>query len=195
MLLWIDTETTGLDPERDIPLEVGLILMEEGANLHREIGRRSWICAVKDFDFYPSDQFVHEMHTKNGLLNDLKIAKKVYQSYNEIDDEMCDWLFTFVDPTTTLHPAGSSVHFDVDFIRRRFPRLAHHLHHRYLDVSSVKMLYPQIGREYDKGPEDIHRTLSDLDHDIAWLQWFLSKAAAFFPMTEVRNGALPSDSE
>lgn len=172
MLLWIDLETTGLDPVQDIPLEVGLILMEENGMV--EIARRSWLCSVYGFDYMPHDQFVHEMHTKNGLLYDLKIAKKTYPSFSFIDDEMCDWLFTFTD-VQQFTPAGSSVHFDVDFIRKRFSRLANHLHHRHLDVSSVKMLYPLIGEEYEKGPEDIHRALSDLDNDIAWLKKFIDK--------------------
>lgn len=187
MLLWIDIETTGLSPFQDIPLEVGLILMDEGANLHLEIGRRNWICAVENFHFEPDDQFVADMHTRNGLLAELRNAKKVYQSYFEIDDEITDWIMTYVDiPTTQLHPAGSSVHFDRSFIERRFPRLNSHLHHRHLDVSSVKMLFPQVGLEYDKGPEDVHRALSDLDNDIEFLKHFLSATAAFFP--KPRNG-------
>lgn len=182
MLLWIDIETTGLNPSQDIPLEVGLILMEEGMGLNKEIGRRNWICKVYNFDFVPHDQFVADMHTKNGLLDRLRDDNtKVYPSYSYIDDEMTDWIMTYVPEIPKLHPAGSSVHFDRAFIERRFPRLNSHLHHRHLDVSSVKMLYPQVGLEYDKGPEDNHRALSDLDHDIEWLKNFLQKTAAFFP--------------
>lgn len=36
--------------------------------------------------------------------------------------------------------AGNSVHVDMQFLRRRMPRLFRHLHHRIVDVSTVAEL-------------------------------------------------------
>jgi len=176
MLLWLDMETTGLDYEVDIPIEVGIILMKE--NGLKEVARKSWLCAVRDFDFHPYEQFVHRMHTDNGLLAELEQAT-VFRSYSDVDDTICAWLDANTPPEEILYPAGSSVHFDVRFAERRLPQLYSKFYHRHLDVSSIKMLSMLVGAEYDKGPADPHRALGDLDNDILWLKNFL--ALSFMP--------------
>ena len=191
MLLWIDIETTGLNVTQDIPLEVGFILTHDNYTAMGEVARMNWICKVHNWDFEPHDPFVHDMHTKSGLLDLLRRSNTEYQSYHAIDLQMMDWLqsqaygFLGLDGTyPSLHPAGSSVHFDRTFLKKYFPLVESLLHHRHLDVSSVKMLYPFVGLEYHKEPEDPHRALADLDLDIAWLNKFVQKAAAFFPKGE-----------
>jgi oligoribonuclease len=171
MLLWLDMETTGLNFEQDIPLEVGIILMEENGMV--EIARKSWLCTCINFIWEPNNEFVHKMHTDNGLLEEMHAHPFVYGSYYEIDNEICEWILHDAlkdHPGYQLHPAGSSVHFDVRFAERRFPKFYSLLHHRHFDVSSIKMLSMLNGNEYDKGPDDPHRALADLDNDINWLK-------------------------
>lgn len=175
-LLWIDLETTGLNFDQDIPIEVGLILTTFDLT---EISRRNWICRVKDYDYEPRNLFVHDMHSRNGLLQEL-FDTEPWSSYSRLDEIMENWLHFELfhlpkyNSEEPIHPAGSSVYFDVRFVERRFPSLFRRLHYRYLDVSSIKMLALIEGHEYDKGPEDIHRALSDLDNDIDWLKKFMS---------------------
>lgn len=175
VLCWIDLETTGLNSMQDIPLEVGIILTDIRLN---EFARESWLCTVRDFIWEPTDPFVLEMHTKNGLLEEMNNVVGQYISYTTIDEEIEDWLIKQLTlqyglterQNLVIHPAGSSVHFDLDFIRKRFPSFYRQLHHRHYDVSSIKMFYQTLLGAYDPGPIDDHRALADLDNDIAWIR-------------------------
>jgi oligoribonuclease len=172
MLLFLDMETTGLDYFADIPLEVGIILMEEKGM--REIARNSWLCRVQGFIAEPTNEFVFNMHTKNGLLAELRESStRTWDSFSQIDDDICSWveresIEVFGTEPGTWYLAGSSVHFDRRFAERRFPRFNSMLHHRHFDVSSIKMLSMLEGESYEKG-EEPHRALADLDLDIAWV--------------------------
>jgi len=168
MLLWIDLETTGLSFTQDVPIEVGMILTEE-KDL-KEIARCSWLIRMPGYNYVPTVEFVKNMHIENGLLRELHKAGDFTASMH--DERMVAWL-RMVCPNVDeieLHPAGSSVHFDVRFIEQWFPELYSLLHHRHFDVSSIKMLSMIKGEEYDKGPVDPHRALGDLDNDIQWIK-------------------------
>jgi oligoribonuclease len=167
MLLWIDLETTGLNFYQDIPLEVGIILTDHDL---KEIARFSTLCAVVGYNFEPQNEFVYQMHSDNGLLEDLGFAP-VYSNYTKIDEEISAFLEEFNPQVDDLHPAGSSVWFDVRFCERYFPHTHAHFHHRHYDVSSVKMFKETLEGEYDKTP-DAHRAIADLEIDIAWVKDF-----------------------
>lgn len=170
ILCWIDLETTGLSYAQDIPMEVGIILTDIRL---KEIARMSWLCNVRDWDFVPQNEFVLDMHTKNGLLGELYQSEEA--TWNLYDQSITDWIsdeagsFADYEPVQ-LHPAGSSVHFDVRFCEKFFPTFSSMLHHRHYDVSSVKMFYQTLLGTYDTGPVDPHRALGDLDNDIAWIR-------------------------
>lgn len=57
--------------------------------------------------------------------------------------------------------AGSSVHFDLGFLRTYMPRLSRQLSHRCYDVSAVKLFCRSLGMP-KLPPEEAHRALPDI---------------------------------
>src|SRR5687767_12661293 len=62
-LLWVDVETTGLDPEVDDLLQVGMAIT--GANLSIRVAKEWVVWRVMALPF--GDKRAEEMHGKSGL--------------------------------------------------------------------------------------------------------------------------------
>ncbi len=157
--LWLDLETTGLDVESDDILEIAVragspdfMFVDEGLSL------------VLTYPFDPVelqvDQFVVDMHTKNGLwaecaesgVTDASAERQVVEYVRQ---------FEWVGEKPIL--AGSSVaSFDLKFIRYDMPALAALLHHRCFDVSTLKMACEDVvpGATYEK--IGTHRAMADI---------------------------------
>lgn len=184
LLCWIDLETTGLDPLDDYILECGIILTKMDLT---EVARQSWVFPFPIDEKPNYDQIVQDMHTKNNLWVecDEKYSDKWFSEF--IWGNIVDWLDSYGEGAK-LYPAGSSVHFDTSFLAN--DGLGGHkvygkLYHRHFDVSSIKMLAQVAGGKYDKGPEDPHRALGDLDNDINWLKDNLSVG-----LSDLRTGGI-----
>jgi len=159
-LLFLDLETTGLDPELDDVLEVGWILTE-GADL-RPIG--SYQATVRQYwsgtgiGSRPAVAApVEAMHTDSGLWVDVEKAHWLPQA---IEGVTLDALQGLAPGTVML--AGYSVHFDREFLRRIMPTLHRFLSHRIVDVSTVRTLFWST-REGDSGSRKAHRALADCE--------------------------------
>jgi oligoribonuclease (3'-5' exoribonuclease) len=71
MYLWIDLETTGLDPDYDRMIEVGLVLVRH----HEKVTGAQSVLITPDkvaWELMQQDLFVQTMHTENGLLKDME---------------------------------------------------------------------------------------------------------------------------
>lgn len=167
-LLWLDLEMTGLDPDKDVILEVA--------------------AEVTDFDFktlanyeacvkQPHDKMVDRMQ-KNIWWKDFpanrdeflrkcadgKPGKNVEQGLVKLVEEQ------FGNEPAVL--AGNSIHNDRNFIKKHWPQLDLKLHYRMLDVSAWKVLMQgKYGVTYDK--KEIHRAFDDIQASIAELQHYL----------------------
>lgn len=174
-LLWLDCETTGLT-ESDIILEVyaGLADIDQPFIICKEYR------AVLNYVFFPDEPagthpIVIEMHTKNGLW--AECSKSELEAYDA--DEA---LVKIVPQGTIL--AGSTVHFDRMFLREEMPRMESLLHHRHLDVSSIKIAAEMLGMpKLPKG--EAHRAQADVMESMAHLQqcmvWLASNAPKTLP--------------
>lgn len=182
MLCWIDLETTGLDPGNDFILEVGIILTDHKLNhlssyswlinYHSDPLVMQFLLDLNEGNLGPEYQIVHEMHTKNHLLEEV-ICNSTLPTLEEAEEGIFNFIDDFANEYCQgegIHPAGSSVHFDIDFLRHYMPKVTELFHHRHYDVSSIKMYFESRSGVYDKGPEDEHRALSDLANDINWIR-------------------------
>lgn len=169
-IVWLDLETTGLDPLTDLPIEAGVIITDGAL---REVARRDWLIVTERARLEAMPSIVLEMHRDSGLLAALEGPEVV--PLPEVDVQIA----AFLDQhgVTKASPlAGNSVgDFDRHFLRRRFPATHGKVSHRSINVSTFKALIgmwdpaltaPKVERKKD------HRAVLDceaaIDELIYW---------------------------
>jgi len=130
--IWLDIETTGLDMEKDVILEVGIVL----ADTFDVRARASWLVTPTLQDLSNLRPRVREMHTKNGLLEEV-MEPDTLPLY-AVENQIIEWLKDNMPPEDSWKLAGSSIHFDRACIAKYMPKFENRLHYRMLDVSSIK---------------------------------------------------------
>lgn len=157
--LWLDLETTGLDPQQDHILEIHA----RADDWHFT----ALIAPPPDTVFSP---FIVDMHTRSGLLADLQQCV----SYSpQLAESM---LIGMLEPGAVYHPAGNSVHFDLGFIRVHMPQLVRRLSHRCYDVTAIRMFCEEQGMpQPQQKTTPAHRAYADVLESINTAQ----RCAAF----------------
>ena len=159
MYLWIDLETTGLDPDNDRIIEVGWFLSDH----HEQVTEAQSVLITPDktaWELMQQDLFVQSMHTNNGLLKDMDAFGTIM--VEDAEDQILEDLLKHKGGIPIL--AGASVHFDRGFIRTWMPRLDRRLTHRHMDVSTLRMFFDSQGfHSYgEKTRPTVHRALEDV---------------------------------
>ena len=168
-LIWIDCEMTGLSLEKDVLVEIAVLVTDSDLNLIGE-GVDVVIKASPE-QLAGMNDFVTQMHTDSGLITE--IAEGISLEAAE------DAIMAYLESTGTISGksplAGNSVSVDRNFITRDMPRLTEYLHYRTVDVSSIKELarrwYPKI---YFAAPAKTgnHRALGDIQDSIEELKYY-----------------------
>lgn len=166
-ILFLDCETTGTDPDVDIILEVGCILYDIVEE--RELWRSLFITAPPEVRFAPMDKIVREMHTKSGLFDTMIATGDNFDELASVERIIMNALdMRGLGPQSCIM-GGFSPHFDRAFLRVEMPWLERYLHHRLLDVSTLRELtFAWTGSKPDK--VDRHRALPDCEEAIATLR-------------------------
>jgi oligoribonuclease len=172
VIVWVDVETSGLEPETDSLLEVGLIITDNELN---EVARTNVVLAPPRGWQLVFKPVIVEMHTKgegNGLMAECE-ANGV--SYQRGMFALISWLDTNLEDFRSDPPpmAGNSVHFDRAFLRAKMGLLEECFHYRNIDVSSLKL----VNRLWNfaepwEGDRKIHRALPDLEDSVAELRHY-----------------------
>ncbi len=167
--VWIDVETTGLDPSRDLLLEVAVVLTTGNLDV---IGEREVVIGRHPlYDAYRlMDEKVREMHTKNKLIEEMALSTYTVESAET-------FITNFVKehvPAGVGRLAGASVHFDSRFIHKNWPNFMKHLHYRQIDVSTIKELTEEWtpDRAIPKKDDKPHRAMADVKNSIADLKYY-----------------------
>lgn len=147
MLLWTDIETTGLDPQDDLILEVGWLITDDQLNVIRPLRSAVIENSIKRVRSM-CDEYVTKMHYNSGLFH----AIEFYPTYPL--GEVEQWIIedieavsgSFLDSGTEKPRfAGSSVHYDKSFLTLRMPELAKRAHYRIYDVTTIQQLFTSVG--------------------------------------------------
>jgi len=186
--LWVDTETTGLDPTMGMILEVGLIVttteLDEIARTSVVIHRDSkHVNRFLDHDWTGE---VRSMHQNSGLLSQVEastIGPDAAEKYlidwidsverstvGEQDDRTGEAVEREVGRVRGGPMCGSTVAFDRAWLEAWMPGLAACWHYRNVDVSGLRT----VAREWcapaviDGLPHwrGMHRVLPDLEDSI-----------------------------
>ncbi|CAB4612741.1 unannotated protein [freshwater metagenome] len=165
-LIWIDCEMTGLDLEKDVLVEIAVLVTDSELNVIGE-GIDLVIAATPE-QLAGMNDFVTQMHTNSGLITEIPTGISVSAAE--------DLIIKYLESASTVAGksplAGNSVSVDRSFIARDMPRLNDYLHYRTIDVSSVKELARRWNAKvYFNSPAKTgnHRALGDIQDSIAEL--------------------------
>ncbi len=179
LLVWMDLEMTGLDPDRERIIELAVLITD---------GELELIAEGPDLVIHQADDVLAAMddwntkhHGSSGLVDRVK-ASAVTEAEAEAQ------VVAFIDahlPARERPPlCGNSIHQDRRFIRRYMAKLDARLHYRMVDVSTIKELgrrwYPEV-HERRPSKNETHRALDDIRESIAELRFY--RDSMFAPRT------------
>lgn len=175
VLVWIDMEMTGLDPEVDVILEIASLVTDNDLNVIAE----GPVLAVHQEEAVLArmDDWNVEHHTESGLV------ERVRRSPVSVTEAEALTL-GFVQRHAEKHSAplcGNTVWQDRRFLKRYMHSLEDWLHYRIVDVSTVKELArrwkPELVDRFKK--RNTHRALDDIRESVAELRYYRD---AFFAL-------------
>lgn len=162
LLTWIDLETTGLPNlsehmvyEHEI-LEIAMVVTDDEYN---EVDSLQLVISY-DIDIMDiCDDFVREMHTKNGLFEDC-IRSDV--SLLSAQNKCIDFLKGLGIQKGESPLCGSSTFLDRAFLDAQMPLFNEFLHYRTLDITSVSIFLDSVGYDAQLKKSSSHRAMDDI---------------------------------
>jgi len=168
-LIWIDCEMTGLSLEKDVLVEIAVLVTDSDLNVIGE-GVDVVIKASAE-QLAGMNEFVTQMHTTSGLITQIPNGISV----QEAEAKVIAYLESAATQPGKSPLAGNSVSVDRSFIARDMPLLNEYLHYRTIDVSSIKELTRRwFPKAYFAAPAKTgnHRALGDIQDSIAELAYY-----------------------
>ena len=184
-IVWVDCEMTGLDLERDALVEVAALITDFELN---QLGEGvDLVIRPPDEAMAQMDDFVRQMHTTSGLIDELAEGASLEEAESAVLDYVREWV-----PEPRRAPlGGNTVGTDRGFLARDMPTLETHLHYRVIDVSSIKELARRwFPRAYFAAPAKNggHRALADIRESVAELRYY--REAVFQPQPGLDSATL-----
>lgn len=167
-LLWLDLEFTGLDVNKDVVVEAGLIATDY---------RLKKIAQFTSFVNYPINVVTELMDQNPWWLERpehraimLEGVQDAAGGLSEVASEVARFAREWCTAPVVL--SGNSIYNDRKWVDRDFPELSGKLHYRMIDVSTIKLLAQgMMGVEFIKNEN--HRALDDVKESIDELKFLL----------------------
>lgn len=179
LYLFIDVETTGLNftdrnskPRKNRMLQLAYKLYDE--QIQTEYSSGNFFVKYTDAEleqiYKEMDDYVLNMHTSTGLLDNLKSSNTT--SLEDIDKHLYNLLAQYPGHRYSL--ADNNVQFDYEVVRRHLPKTASKLHHSLLDVSSIRRVFSTIGSDFGEKTKEQktsnHDALVDIEECVKELK-------------------------
>jgi oligoribonuclease len=172
MLVWMDLEMTGLDPAKDVIVEIASLVTDDDLTIVAE-GPDLVVHQAAEA-LAGMDDYVRNMHTRSGLLTAIEASTV---SLEEAGAQTLAFIKEHVPEARSVPLAGNSIGTDRRFLAAWLPEIEKYLHYRSIDVSTVKELarrwYPEA---YKAAPQKAggHRALDDIRESVAELLHYRS---------------------
>ena len=170
MLVWMDLEMTGLDPDRHVIVEIATLITDDDLQIVAE--GPDLVVHQPPAALEGMEPVVVQMHTSSGLLAAIAASTT---TLDEAGARTLAFIREHVPEPRTVPLCGNSIGTDRRFLARHLPEIEDHLHYRSVDVSTIKELarrwYPAALRSQpDKGAS--HRALDDIRESIEELRFY-----------------------
>ncbi|MBN1857615.1 oligoribonuclease [Candidatus Bipolaricaulota bacterium] len=169
-LVWIDLETTGLHPDRDVILEIATIVTDKDLSL---VATGPCLVVHQPGEILNAmDPWGKKQHEDSGLLQEVRQS-----TLSTSDAEAQTLAFLRKHGAAQSNPlCGNSICFDRRFLIRHMPQIDAYLNYRHVDVSSIKELvarwYPELSRSMSNEKASAHRALQDIQESITELRTY-----------------------
>ncbi|HCN40447.1 oligoribonuclease [Rothia sp. (in: high G+C Gram-positive bacteria)] len=168
-IVWVDCEMTGLSLENDALIEVAALVTDGDLNILGE--GVDVVIKPTPGSLEQMDDFVRNMHTESGLINELDGGISMAEAEQLVLDYVKEWV---PEPRKAVL-GGNSIGTDKTFLVRDMPQLIDYLHYRVIDVSTIKEL---SRRWFEKATYNApaktgnHRALGDIRDSIDELRYY-----------------------
>ena len=167
-LVWIDCEMTGLDPAKNVLLEIATII----TNYDLDIVARGPVLAIRQSEakLELMDAWNQRTHRESGLLDRVRNEGI---SVAEAERETLKFVKRYCY-VRTAPLCGNSIGQDKRFLAKYMPTLHEFLHYKVVDVSSIKVLVSEwyAGRFEAPKKQELHRALADIEESIEELKYY-----------------------
>jgi oligoribonuclease len=173
----MDLEMTGLDPGRDVIVEIATLVTDDELEIVAE--GPDLVVHQPPEALEGMDPVVVQMHTSSGLLTAIAASTVTLE---EAGAATLAFIREHVPDARTVPLCGNSIGTDRRFLAAYLPEIEEHLHYRSVDVSTIKEL---ARRWYPGALEAVprkataHRALDDIRESIQELRWY--RANVFLP--------------
>jgi oligoribonuclease len=166
----MDLEMTGLDPSRDVIVEIATIVTDD--DLAAVTEGPDLVVHQPAAALAAMEPVVRDMHATSGLL------ARIEESTLTLADagaQTLAFIKEHVPERRTVPLAGNSIGTDRRFLATYLPEIEDWLHYRSVDVSTIKELvrrwYPAVAADAPV-KEGRHRALEDIRESIAELRFY-----------------------
>jgi len=170
VLIWMDLEMTGLEPAKDVIVEIATLVTDDDLTIIAE--GPDLVVHQPDAILATMEPFVVDMHTKSGLLDAIRLSTTTLE---EAGARTLAFIKEHATDPATVPLCGNSIGTDRRFLAAYLPEIEHWLHYRSVDVSSVKELvrrwYPGIRSDRPK-KQGSHRALDDIRESVEELRFY-----------------------
>jgi oligoribonuclease len=170
VLVWMDLEMTGLDPERNVIVEMATLVTDDLLNIVAE--GPDLVIGATAAQLELMEEIVLHMHTASGLLPAIHASTMTVE---EAAEETLGFLRVHIPQPGVVPLCGNSIGVDRRFLREHAPELEDFFHYRSIDVSTLKELCKRWRPDIYSGrphKQTAHRAMDDVRESVAELAYY-----------------------